>query len=587
MQGQLQFRTSNTGAAGGLFDKLLGFDIETIKADIAKVQAEIEGAAQQSQARILGQRSLVVDRIVKGANPETERLKGLEDSAKNIRDALGAGVIDKDGGARRTMDGLMASAKLLREDMTAGGTAFAEAIRNAQFGLRTVGFTPQGRSTAEINQRAESDVRAANLNSNDPLLRDYQVNSIRERARTELETLNKQSTLDLNAVGGAFSRMSQSLQQQIVGAANASGRIPAGIIAGIAGHESSSNPNVGYSKSLGEDGRTSSAYGLGQITAGTAQEAIRGGYLPQGYDRTNIETMAQGIAGVLSMKMDQNGGSLDRAIMAYRGSGKPGVNEAYLTDVKRRAGEARDATPGGVASTFDASTRAIQAQQQELANATRNYGTNGLALEATTRANQQLSDLMARGVPITDALKASIQGFANEGASAAQKLKLQQFASDTGFDREQLGRTTADQSAYARARATVGDTSSPAAQFVIQQQQLNDNLRETKQLAQDAFSGIATDLSHGVSAMDALSSAFTRFTDKLIAKASDKAISGLFDAFLGGGSGGGSGLLSSIMGGGDSGLPNLSFPGYADGGIVGMPPGGVCGKSQGCEALAA
>ncbi|WP_425966875.1 hypothetical protein, partial [Streptococcus suis] len=73
-----------------------------------------------------------------------------------------------------------------------------------------------------------------------------------------------------------------------------------------------------------------------QITRGTAEEAVRLGYLPRGYDRTDPATMAQGIAAVLQMKIDQNGGDLNRGIMAYRGSNDPSVNRAYLTEVLRR-----------------------------------------------------------------------------------------------------------------------------------------------------------------------------------------------------------------------------------------------------------
>ncbi|ACB28427.1 hypothetical protein Mrad2831_6515 (plasmid) [Methylobacterium radiotolerans JCM 2831] len=69
-----------------------------------------------------------------------------------------------------------------------------------------------------------------------------------------------------------------------------------------------------------------------------------------------------------------------------------------------------------------------------------------------------LSDQLARGVPLTDALRASVDAFATGSATAAQKLKLVQFGADAAFDREQLGRDRYDQSAFARARSTVGDT---------------------------------------------------------------------------------------------------------------------------------
>ncbi|KQO89183.1 hypothetical protein ASF36_23765 [Methylobacterium sp. Leaf90] len=154
-----------------------------------------------------------------------------------------------------------------------------------------------------------------------------QTPDIVERARrvrdTDIATYRQQTQLELNRTGGAFSRFDATLQSQIIAAAR--GSVSAEIIAAIVGKESSGDANVGYSKILGENGRPSSAYGLGQITRGTAEEAARLGYLPQGFDRTNVATMAEGIAGVLQMKSDQNGGDLSRGIMAYRGSNDPSV----------------------------------------------------------------------------------------------------------------------------------------------------------------------------------------------------------------------------------------------------------------------
>lgn len=489
-----------------------------------------------------------VGNLVRGYNPAAEQLKKLEDSATRIRTNLATLPLDQQGEARRTMDGLTASAKLLREDLQAGGTQFADAIRNAQFGLRTVGFTQQGRSAAEINQRAETDIRAAQTNANDPLYRDYQVNSIRERQRLELETMRQQSTLSENATGGAFSRLSASVQQQVTAAAEQYGRIPAAIIAAVAEKESSGNPNIGPTRVLNAQGLPStSAYGLGQITTGTARDAVRGGYLPPGFDRTDPAQGAAGIGGVLTMKLDQAGGDLAKALQNYYGSRDPGANHAYAADVLRRAGQMGDASTLGQVREADANARALQTANDNLRLNTDLYGKNGLALEAQTTANRMLSDQLARGVPLTDALRASVDSFATGSATAAQKLKLVQFGADTAFDREQLGRDRYDQTAFARARSTVGDTTSPAALAVIDQSRQNQYLTDARSTLTDAATGFATALSHGTNAASAFSNALSRIGDKILGGAIDSLIGAAFK------SGGGLGSLFGFAEGGYTG----------------------------------
>ncbi|UMY16665.1 phage tail length tape measure family protein [Methylobacterium organophilum] len=574
LQGQLNFRQRNMGAAGGLFDSLLGFDIETIRADIAKVQAEIDKGDREGSSARQRRRGLEIQSLVDGQDGATRQIEEIEAKAENIRRYFRENWLDPYGAAKRSMDGFVGQARQLREDLQAGGSSFAESLRQSGFQQRTVGFTQQGLSAAQINETAASREREA-YRAGGPQNEIFaKLQSIEMERITQLQTLNAQTALQETQLGGAFSRLSSTVQRQILDASQEFGKVPASIIAAIAGKESSGNPNVGFSKVLGEDGRPSSAYGLGQITRGTAEEAVRLGYLPRGYDRTDPATMAQGIAAVLQMKIDQNGGDLNRGIMAYRGSNDPSVNRAYLTEVLRRSGQMGDATEAGVARDQDANARALQQANDNLRLNTEYYGKNGLQLEASTRAAQQYQEMLARGVPASEALAKSLLDVATQSATAAQRLKLVQYASDSTFEREQLGRSSSEQSAYSRARSLVGDTSTPAAQFIVQQELMNANLRETKQLATDAFGGFLSDISHGVSAMTALSNAFSRFADRLLSVAADKAISSLFGNLLGGGGSGG--ILGSFLGGGDSptgGVRLFSSGGYTGPGDKSAPRG--------------
>ncbi|WP_408902522.1 phage tail length tape measure family protein [Methylobacterium radiotolerans] len=517
-------------------------------------QRKLQAASAQAQAN---QTSLRIGEIVKSLNPFSEQLKRIEDQAKDIATNLSKIPFDEQGNARRAMEGLLAQAKQLRADMEAGGSSYADAIRAAQFQQRTIGFTQEGQTAAQINENAANKrldaLRNASTNTDQSAF-EKQMQSIETERQLLIQNLEKNTTLQQNQIGGAFSRMSAAVQQQIIGAAQQFGRIPANIIAGIADKESSGNPNIGQTKVI--DPRTglpaSTAYGLGQVTVGTAREAVRLGYLPPTFDRTDPSQGAAGIAGVLSMKLDQAGGDLNKAIANYYGSQSQTANKAYAADVLRRAGQMGDPSTGAQIREQDQYQRALRDQQQQLQNVTQNYGKNGLALEAAAEASRRYNALLDAGVPANDALAASVRGLAQQTATAAQQVRLTQFASDIGFDREQLGRDRYDQTAFARARSTVGDTTSPGALAVIDQSRQNQYLTDARSTLTDAATGFATALSHGTNAASAFASALSRIGDKLISGALDSLVGGLFKS-------GGGGLLGGLG----------SLFGFAEGGYTG------------------
>ncbi|GAN49716.1 phage tail length tape measure family protein [Methylobacterium radiotolerans] len=505
-------------------------------------QRKLQAASAQAQAN---QTSLRIGEIVKSLNPFSEQLKRIEDQAKDIATNLSKIPFDEQGNARRAMEGLLAQAKQLRADMEAGGSSYADAIRAAQFQQRTIGFTQEGQTAAQINENAANKrldaLRNASTNTDQSAF-EKQMQSIETERQLLFQNLEKNTTLQQNQIGGAFSRMSAAVQQQIIGAAQQFGRIPANIIAGIADKESSGNPNIGQTKVI--DPRTglpaSTAYGLGQVTVGTAREAVRLGYLPPTFDRTDPSQGAAGIAGVLSMKLDQAGGDLNKAIQNYYGSQSPAANQAYAADVLRRAGQMGDPSTGAQIREQDQYQRALRDQQQQLQNMTQNYGKNGLALEAAAEASRRYNALLDAGVPANDALAASVKGLAQQTATAAQQVRLTQFASDIGFDREQLGRDRYDQSAFARARSTVGDTTSPAAVAVIDQSRQNQYLTDARSTLTSAATDFATALSHGGDAAKAFSSALSRISDRLLGGVLDSLVGSLFKS--------GGGPLSKLFG---------------------------------------
>lgn len=601
-------------------DAGLGFnptEMEGAANEVAKIEASIKAAADKGKEAKTALVSLTVQPLIDSLNPAGKRIDDLKAQAQSIAKYLAEGGIDKDGAAKRTMDALNAQAKQLADDLAAGGTRFASAIRDAQFNLKTVGFTSQGQRSADINRRADEEIKTVTTNNrDDPLYRDFQINSIRERARLEIEALNKQSALDLNATGGAFARMNQNVQQQILTAANASGRIPANIIAGIAAVESGGNPNIGATRVLNAQGQPStSAYGLGQITAPTARDAIRSGYLPPTFDRTDPSQGAAGIAGVLSMKLDQAGGDINKAIANYYGSKDPTANQAYAAKVLRNAGQMGDASTLGQIRDQDERSRALEAEQKRVAISTQLLGVNGEAYDAAGRKAQFLADAQARGIEITADVVAQADKYSAGMAAAARALASSQAGDALRFDRDQLGRDRFDQQSYARARSVYGDTTSPAATAFIEQSRQVSALGDAKNTFSDVFGGLVGDLRRGADAATTASNALGRFADKLMSSVVDRIGSQLLGGIVGSAGSSGGGLLS-LIGFADGGYTGsggrtqpagivhagevvwsqsdvaryggphvvnqmrLGYPGYAEGGPVGAPMPGMTAANR-------
>ncbi|WP_170245989.1 phage tail length tape measure family protein [Methylobacterium gnaphalii] len=622
-----------------------GYSVQEEEKTVARLQKLADARDATAKRLQQNQRSEQVGSILKSLQPELTELQTMQDRVTLLRKAIsdpmefglsGSRLAETEGALGR----LGRMAQTLREDMEKYGSASVAALnRTADFESRVVGFTPYGRSAAEINERFAREVREKSLDPNgrtaeqvraeygsrlgDVSLdlpdrynlaqrRDADLQSaltldgLRRARDVELSNLQRTESLSLTPQGGAFSQMSSQVQSQILEAARTSGsQISAGIIAAIAKGESSGNLNVGFSRSLGEDGRASSAYGLGQITRGTAEDAIRRGFLPAGYDRTNPDTMAQGIAGVLQMKLQDVGGDLTKALEAYRGSSDPAVNRAYAATALRNAGQMGDASQAGLVRDQDALTRSQRDASQQLDNLNRNYGVNGAALETIQQRQQKYNELLDRGVSASDAASIAFGGLIDKTVSLAQQAKLVQFARDDDFARQQLGRDATDQQAYARARQLVGDTISPNAQSVINRTRDTLDLTEAKSMITSGASSFVTEFRRTGDAAAALSNAFGSAADKLLSKVIDAGVSGLFSSatsssgssFFGslfkgfdvGGYTGPGGRLEpagivhrgeyvidaatvSRLGVGTLDALRSTRRGYADGGLVGGPP---------------
>jgi hypothetical protein len=230
--------------------------------------------------------------------------------------------------------------------------------------------------------------------------------------------------------------------------------------------------------------------------------------------------------------------------------------------------------PGGEQMVKAESDRAaaLELERKNLEANNRLYGQNGKALETTIAVNQRLSEEQQKGVTITESYAAAIRKSEAEKAALAQQMATTRYGRDAAFEREQLGRPASEQSAYSRARSVVGDTTSPAAQFIIEQETMTANMRELRSEATNALGGFASDLARGSTAMQALANQTTRWADKLLNLAADQAVSALFRGFLGSGGGGSGGLVEGLQSLNLASLFGQSpLPTFAAGGISNGP----------------
>lgn len=565
-------------------------DVGTATAYLDKLLEEQRRRQAQSRQADLAQRSTAVDDLVKQYNVQQERLKQIEQNATRIRTELAAGVLDPNGESKRTAEGLESSARRIREDLAQGGTQFANAIREAQFNLRTVGFSPQAQRVAGINERAENEIRALSTDPNDPLLRDFQINAIRERARIELETARQQAVYDTSSGSGRYARgLGQAPEQYrdlYYDAATRYGVNPDLLVA-QGYRESRFNP-----RAVSPVG----AEGIAQFMPGTRRGM--GNFDP--FDPTQaIPKQAE----LMAQLLRQFNGNEVAALVGYNAG--PRRAERFLaggSDVSTLPRETQDyikailTPPPNAEQQVRAQVErnsALDDERQKLDAANRFLDRNGEAYDAATRAQQMLSAAQASGIEITAEYRASIERNAAAMASASRALASTQAGRGLEFDRDQLGRTRIEQASFSRARSIFGDVTSPMAQAYIGQANDNAALLESKAAVTDAMGGFVTDLRRGTDAASAFSSMLGRLADRALNGLTDSLVSGLFSAgSKGGAAAGGLGgifaSIGSVFGFANGGImgPNGPLPlrAYSSGGIADSPQLALYGEGRMPEA---
>nr|WP_280953988.1 lytic transglycosylase domain-containing protein [Methylobacterium sp. 17Sr1-1] len=334
------------------------------------------------------------------------------------------------------------------------------------------------------------------------------------------------------------------------------------------------------------------AIGIMQFMPKTAAE--------YGIDPINPEQSIDAAALYLRRSLDRRKGNEALALADYNAG--PGRVNSVGGDISRLPAETQNyiakiltATPQAteLAKAQKARTDRLESERQSLEIANRLLGRNGEAYDAATRAQQMLADAERQGIPVTDAYRAQIERVAGGMAAANRALADTRLGRDLEFEREQLGRSAGDQSAFARVRAAYGDTTSDPAQAAIGRIREIDMLKEGRATFQETFGGVVSSLSRGATAATAFSQVLNRFADKAINVGTDM-LGGLL---FGGGKSGGAGLLGSLLGGASSWMPKFADGGimtsggalplhrYATGGIANSPQLALFGEGRGPEAF--
>lgn len=525
--------------------------IATFEADVRRLEKLVQTRDAVSEQVQRGRRSQEVGSLIRSLDPDQEQLKKLTDQGMLLRRAITDPIrfglsTEQIEAAKRAFGDVSTVVKNLVADVDQfGSRAVAALNRSADASARLVGATGFGRSAADINQRFDEQLRDA---------KEADRAGIERARRVELDTLTRSQSLDLTQRGGAFGRAPSEIQQMVLAASQRFPTVPPEILAAIGEKENGfrlSGP-TNIKDRFGNPAST--AWGYGQITVG-AEEDIR--KLIPGFDRKDPSQAVMGAAAYLSLRQQWAGGDQIKALNGY------GTGPGYGLDIMRRAGQLGDVSSLSLEREQDARNRALQQERDALRLTTEAGGRDREGTLARIEAMKAISDAAARGIPVSQAYAAQLGREASERQRILTTGRLFQFANDNAFDREQLGRTQIDAAAFARARSTGLDPSDPRFAGVVEASRLNDGLRETKSLANEAFGGMLSDLRQSTSLVSTLGNLTNRVADRLFSIAADRTISSLFTG-TGGTSGEGPfGAVASYLFGGAK----------ADGGLLAGPGG--------------
>ncbi|MFE1598182.1 phage tail length tape measure family protein [Methylobacterium sp. ID0610] len=599
-------RAQSQGILGSLFPQRTSDELAAAEAALQRIQNLVDqrdkGLAQASANR----NSLVIGDLVRSLDPGRQELKKTQDTAEALRKAISDPVtwgLDRSQlvQTEQAFERMSRLAKSMADDIARfGDPSVAAAVRQAEFNNRTAGFSPYAREVAQNQQNYINELRSRGIDPNGPSSTQVQADYGSRIANADSRDLAALTAARNAAVANAVTRegLAEALKlntdtvnkDTVQRAAQGSGRyvksiadVPEqyrGIVlraAGEYGQDPDLMASMLWKESRFRPNLTSSAgaQGIAQFMPPTAARF--------GVNPWDPESSIFGMAKYLQVLSGMFNGNVTNMLAGYNMG--EGATQKWLQrggDVSRLNDQTKDyvntiqTKPPGADEQIRAErerTVALEGQKRAVQDSIELYGRDAVALEARRLADDELQRATLRGVDITDDYRRAVEKNARASAQAARDLATSRIGGDLRFDREQLGRSDADQAIYSRVRGYYGDITSPAAEAAIATATLNDNLKQTKDITKDALGGFVSDLRQGASATEALQNALGRVIDRLTNKAIDSFVSAFFDSK--GGAGGGLGSLFSGFG---------KFFGFASGGYTGwggrMEPAGIVHRGE-------
>lgn len=190
------------------------------------------------------------------------------------------------------------------------------------------------------------------------------------------------------------------------------------------------------------------------------------------------------------------------------------------------------------------------------------------AHEALRVRTQLLELAQQHGIPVAGEYANKISDLEARARGAADALAAAKLRSDVLFDRSQLGRTASEQVVAEKLRSARIDANSATGQQIASEIRLNEALKDTKALADDALKGMIADMRAGKNGAEVLAGVLDKVATKLSNLAIDNLLSAVFRPASGAGGGGIFASIGKLFGFAEGGEFKVGGAGGTDSQIV-------------------
>lgn len=568
---------------------------DALDAEVARLEAETEAQRklnrEKEEALRIRDASKAAGKLIEVFNGEAEAAEKLANQYTALKGILDdPAVVDKlDGGAEKaaaTLQALRERVKLVGDDLKAGGSAVANALRAADFSKATAGLSSFQAGLARINREYEELIRNAKL-SGDAATQAARVATLeaaRDSSISAYRTESRDRALSQTAIPSDYYNSIRSAEssgndsaRSFTGAVGRYQFIESTWIRLFQKHKGELAATIAE-KNPGDKGRAAIlalrndpefqeelVKYLTQENAAALAEAGFSSSSRNLYGAHNIGS--GGIIALLRAARDGQGGASAQSILdkidprltssnsAYYGGGK--TVEQALAILERKA---TGTSAAGRAQT-DATNR-LRQEAEAYAKSAEEAEKLKSVEEALAADRQNGGELSKQFATANDLIKASsekltpelraqreeILKLADARAKAAGEGIRSRFDEDTKRAREALGRGAGEQSDIDRVRSYGTDPTSARGKEMAEQLATLRTMQTLKSEGTSAISGLVTDLMRGTKAADAFKNALSRIAEKLVAMAVEGLVSKALGSFLGGGTGGGGGGFGMLAG---------------------------------------